>query len=96
MTEPRRVQVTLDARSYATVSRIARREGRKLAAVVREAVEQYYVAPETRRRQLDAVERLVAMEPLPAPKSLSEWNREYSRLKVGEVADSLPLDDEDA
>lgn len=78
------------------MSRIARREGRKLAAVVREAVEQYYVAPETRQRQLDAVDRLVAMEPLPAPKSLSEWNREYSRLKVGEVANSLPLDDEDA
>jgi len=95
MTEPRRVQVTLDARSYATVSRIARREGRKLAAVVREAVEQYYVAPETRQRQLDAVDRLVAMEPLPAPGSLSEWNREYSRLKVGKAADGLPLDSED-
>lgn len=95
MTEPRRVQVTLDARSYAAVSRIARREGRKLAAVVREAVEQYYVAPETRQRQLDAVDRLVAMEPLPAPESLSEWNREYSLLKVGKAADGLPLDDED-
>ncbi len=95
MTEPRRVQVTLDAKSYATVSRIARREGRKLAAVVREAVEQYYVEPETRQRQLDAVDRLAAMEPLPAPESLSEWNREYSRLKVGEAAGAPPLDDED-
>ena len=95
MTEPRRVQVTLDARSYATVSTIARREGRKLAAVVREAVEQYYVAPETRRRQLDAVDRLVAMEPFPAPESLSEWNREHSRLKVGKAADGLPLHSED-
>ena len=94
MTEPRRVQVTLDARSYATVSRIARREGRKLAAVVREAVQQYYVAPEARQRQLDAVDRLVAME-LPVPESLSEWNREYSRLKVGEATGGLPLDDED-
>lgn len=63
--------------------------------MVREAVEQSCVAPETRQRRLDAIERLAAMEPLPAPESLSEWNREYSRLKVGEAAGWLPLDDED-
>ena len=63
--------------------------------MVREAVEQSYVAPETRQRRLDAIDRLAAMEPLPAPESLSEWNREYSPLKVGEEAGCLPLDKED-
>ena len=29
------------------------------------------------------------------PESLSEWNRKYSRLKVGEAVGCLPLDDED-
>ena len=28
------------------------------------------------------------------PESLSDWNREYSRLKVGEAAGCLPLDGE--
>ena len=49
-----------------------------------------------RQRQLDAVDGLAAMEPLPVPESLSEWNREYSRLKVGEAAGCLPPDDRTA
>lgn len=56
-------------------------------------VKQSNIAPATRQRQLDALDRLAAMEPLPAPESLSEWNREYSRLKGGEAAGRLPLDD---
>ena len=51
--------------------------------------------PETRQRQLDALDRLAAMEPLPAPESLSEWNREYSRLKAVDAEGCLPLDDQD-
>ncbi len=41
---------------------------------MRETVEQSHVAAEKRQRQLDAVDRLAAMEPLPVPESLSEWN----------------------
>ena len=37
MHRTRKVQVTLDERQYAAVSRISRADGRKLAAVVREA-----------------------------------------------------------
>ena len=48
-------------------------------------VEQSSVAQKTRQRQLDALDRLTEMQPLPVPESLSEWNREYSRLKVGEA-----------
>ncbi|MDE2978793.1 MAG: hypothetical protein OXU63_14910 [Acidobacteriota bacterium] len=60
-----------------------------------EAVEQSREEREKRQRQLDAIDRLAGMEPLPVPESLSEWNREYSRLKVGEAADCPPLDDQD-
>jgi predicted component of type VI protein secretion system len=49
------------------------------------AAKQSSMAQETRQRQLDAIDRLAAMEPLPVPESLSKWNREYSRLKVGEA-----------
>ena len=83
MGDARRVQVTLDARGYAAVSRIARREGKKLAAVVREAVEQYCVLPEARQRRLEAIDRLYATGAGPTPESLPEWERRYSRLKAG-------------
>lgn len=79
----RKVQVTLDARQYAAVSRVARQDGRKLAAIVREAVEKYCVEPEARRRRLDAIETLYSMDPAPAPASLEQWEREYSSHKTG-------------
>ena len=83
MERTRKVQVTLDARQYAALSRISRKDGRKLAAVVREAVEKYCVEPEARQRRLDAIEALYAMDPLPVPTSMEHWNREYSSLKTG-------------
>ena len=89
MGDARRVQVTLDARGYAAVSQIARREGKKLAAVVREAVEQYCVLPEARQRRLEAIDRLYTTGAVPAPESLPEWERQYSRLKVGLATDCL-------
>lgn len=89
MGDARRIQVTLDARAYATVSRRARREGKKLAAVVREAVEQYCVLPEARQRRLEAIDRLYTAGRVPAPESLPEWERRYSRLKVGLATDCL-------
>ena len=80
----RKVQVTLDEAQYASLHRLAARKGGKLAAVVRQAIEQYCTAPETRRRQLEAIDDLHAMEPLPAPADWAAWEREYSRLKTRE------------
>ena len=82
----RKVQVTLDEAQYASLHGAATRNGRKLAAVVREAIEQYCIEPETRRRQIEAIDDLYAMEPVPAPADWAEWEREYSRLKTGERA----------
>ena len=50
--------MALDERQYAAVSRISRTDGRKLAAVVREAVERYCVEPAARRRRLEAIDAL--------------------------------------
>ncbi|MCY3966356.1 MAG: hypothetical protein OXG83_15075 [Acidobacteria bacterium] len=52
--------------------------------------EQSHEERDKRRRQPDAIDRLAAIEPLPVPESLSEWNREYSRmalLKILELGD---------
>ncbi|MYD86913.1 MAG: hypothetical protein F4137_24345 [Acidobacteria bacterium] len=91
-----KVQVTLDERQFAAVSRISRAGGRKLAAVVREAVERYCVAPEARRRRLDAIEALYAMEPAPAPTDLEQWQRDYDNLKTGLATGCAPHSERDS
>lgn len=81
---PRRhkVQVTLNEVEYAAVRRRAEAEGRKHASVVREAIQEFCVKPDKRRRRLEALEALRSMPPAPVPESWSEWKREYSRLKT--------------
>ena len=86
----RKIQVTLDERQYAAVSRISRSDGRKLAAVVREAVQRYCVEPEARQRRLDAIETLYAMEPAPVPADLEQWEREYGDRKTGAATGCVP------
>ncbi len=88
--ETRKVQVTLDEEQYAAVSRISRRDGRKLAAVVREAVEEYCVAPEARQRRLDAIDTLYSLDPAPVPVDQEQWEREYSRVKTGHATGCVP------
>ncbi|MXW35381.1 MAG: hypothetical protein F4X11_16170 [Acidobacteria bacterium] len=95
MRRTHKVQVTLDERQYAAVSRISRAGRRKLAAVVREAVERYCVAPEARRRRLDAIEALYAMEPAPAPTDLEQWERDYGNLKTGLATGCAPRSEGD-
>ena len=90
MARTHKVQVTLDEEQYAAVSRISRRDGCKLAAVVREAVEEYCVAPEARRRRLDAIDDLYTLDPTPVPVDQKQWEREYSRLKTGLATGCVP------
>ena len=82
MSRKHKVQVTLNEVEYAAVLRRAQEEGLKHAAVVREAIQEYCVKPDKRRRQLEALEALRRMPPAPVPESWSEWKREYSRLKI--------------
>ncbi len=92
MAKTRKVQVTLDELQYDSLLRASR--GRKLAAVVREAVAKYCVEPDTQQRRLEAIDKLYSLDPVPAPKDWAEWKREYRRLKTEVDADSLGTDDE--
>lgn len=83
MSRSHKVQVTLNEVEYAAVRRRAEAEGLKYAGVVREAIQEYCVKPDRRRRQLEAFEALDALPPVPVPSSWAEWKREYSRLKTG-------------
>ena len=82
MSRSHKVQVTLNEVEYAAIRRRAEAEGLKHAAVVREAIQEYCVKPDKRRRQREALEALRSMPPAPVPESWSEWKREYSRLKT--------------
>ena len=45
---------------------------------------------EARRRRLDAIETLCAMEPAPAPTDLELWERDYGNLKTGLATGCTP------
>jgi hypothetical protein len=76
-----KVQVTLNAVQYRRLVETARRDGKKLAAVVRESVEKYCVEPERERARRKALEDLLRLPPQPVPEDYSQWKREYGALK---------------
>ncbi len=78
-----KVQVTLAPYDYEAVRRAAERRGQTLAYVVREAVVEYCVKPDSKERRLRAIDEIVAAEPVDAPEDLEAWEREYSAMKAG-------------
>jgi len=77
----KKVQVTLADEQYQNLAYVAERDGKKLAAVVRESVEKYCLEPEMERRKRKALEDLLQTPPAPAPEKYSQWKREYGALK---------------
>lgn len=96
MANTRKVQVTLDEDQYQRLADVASREGKSLAAVVRESVVRYCVEPEKERRKLEALERLDDLDlDAPPPEDWTEWERRYSALKSGAPLDEEPEGDGD-
>jgi len=81
MASTTKIQVTLEQAHYERVVEIAEREGKKLAAVVRDAIIRYCVDPEDKRRKLDAIHALEALE-VPVG-DYTDWKREYASKKRG-------------
>lgn len=80
MAKTRKVQVTLDEDQYEQLERIADREKRSLAGVVRESIVRYCIEPAARKRRHQALDRLIAISE-GEPADYAEWEREYSRRK---------------
>lgn len=78
----KKVQVTLADEQYRKLAYLAQRQGRKLAAVVRESVEKYCLEPERARRKRKALEDLLQIPPTAVPEDYSEWKRDYGALKT--------------
>ena len=74
--------MTLEAEQYEALARIAHRDGKKLASVVRESIQQYCLAPHIERVRREALEALLSLEPTPAPDDYSAWELEYAALKT--------------
>lgn len=84
MAKTRKVQVTLEPDQYERLREVAEREGKALAAVVRESIVRYCVEPAERRRRRRALETLSATE-APVPDEYGDWEREYSGRKAAEM-----------
>jgi len=88
MAKTRKIQVTLDETQYEKLAEIAERDGKKLAAVVRESVVQYCLGPESKKAKQEALKALLA-ESAPPPEEYTDWEREYSEIK-SETRSSKP------
>jgi predicted DNA-binding protein len=77
----KKIQVTLEEDQYESLAKIARRQKRKLAAVVRESIEKYCLAPEAEQKKKRALEELLSVEEAPVPEKYEDWKRQYGALK---------------
>jgi predicted DNA-binding protein len=86
----RKIQVTFDEESFERLSEMARREGKKLAGIVREAAEKYALGPESERSKREALEALLSLPSVPAPAEYRAWKREYGAKKSKTSAKKKP------
>ncbi len=97
MAKDKRVEVLFDPADYKRLEEIARREGKPVGAMIREAVAKYVVGPSEAERAA-AWEDLMAMAeqglggPMP---SLEELKEEMARTQYEAIAKGLSYDDPD-
>jgi len=83
MAKSRKIQVTLEDPEYELLARIASREHRKLASIVRESIHRYSILPESERTKRKALEELFSLPPASIPENYKEWKLQYHDLKKG-------------
>ena len=76
----------MEESQYEKLAQIADRDGKKLAAVVRESIERYCLGPESKKAKREALKALLSVSAT-APEDYSSWEREYAALKT-EAKDS--------
>jgi 16S rRNA U516 pseudouridylate synthase RsuA-like enzyme len=82
MSRTKKIQVTLEEAQYHELTRIARRDGKKLAGLVRESIEKYCLTPEAERAKRKALQKLLSFEPSPVPEVYGDWKHLYGGLKT--------------
>jgi hypothetical protein len=77
----KKIQVLFSEEQFRDLESMASREHKKLGTLVREAVVEYHLKKNKRRRIAEAVDRLLALPETPAPENCEEWEREYLQDK---------------
>jgi hypothetical protein len=77
----KKIQVLVTEAQYRELEEMASRGHKKLGTLVREAVVEYHLKKDKRRRVAEAVDRLLSLPEVEAPEDYQEWEAEYLRNK---------------
>ena len=76
----KKIQVLLTEEQYRGLEDMASKDGRKLGAMVREAVEEYHIKKKREREIQEAADRILSMPSVPVPETWEEMEEELARL----------------
>jgi predicted DNA-binding protein len=88
MAKDKRVEVLFDPADYRRLEEVARREGKPVGAMIREAVEKYVTGPSDERRH-QALQRLLSMNSGLALGTPEELKEEMSRTQYEAIVKSM-------
>jgi hypothetical protein len=77
----KKIQVLVTEDQYRELEEIAAQDHKKLGTLVREAVVEYHLKKNKRRRIAEAVDRLLSVPEVDAPQDYQEWEVDYLRNK---------------
>jgi hypothetical protein len=77
----KKIQVLVTEKQYKDLEEIAAQQKKKLGTLVREAIEEYHLKKKKKREVAEAVDRLLYLPEVPAPKDYQEWEQEYLNSK---------------
>ncbi len=75
----KKVQVLLTETQYKALEELSSQRKKKLGFLVREAVEEYHLKKKQNQDIAEAVDRLLALPPVPVPESWEEFEKELAR-----------------
>jgi hypothetical protein len=77
----RKIQVLLTEEQFQDLDRIAMEQNKKLGTLVREAIEEYHLKQAKQHRIAAAVDKLLALPDVRAPKNYQDWEKKYLKGK---------------
>jgi hypothetical protein len=77
----KKIQVLVTNDQYQELENIAAQRHAKLGTLVREAVVEYHLKKNKRRRIAEAVDRLLSLPEVEAPRDYQKWEADYLRKK---------------
>jgi hypothetical protein len=78
----RKAQVLFTKDQYARLGEIAKREGKKLGTLLREAAIQMHLRQARAQEKTRVVRELLALATVPAPDDYEAWERHYLQTKT--------------